>query len=137
MSRRVVIDASALLEVVLTGARALELVELLTGAEDVMAPDLFHCEVANALWKYVRAGVIGAEEAVALYERAVNLVDMVVPDEELSKEALVTAAAQGHPVYDMCYAVLARREGGTVCTLDKAFARALADMSIPVVCPGL
>lgn len=136
MSRRIVVDASAIVELVMTGPRARKLLDVLTAATEVMAPDLLFSEVANALWKYVRAGAIEAESAVSLCEKALDLVDSTVPARELAKEALVAAVSQGHPVYDMCYAVLARREGCTVCTLDKAFARVLASMSVAAICPA-
>ncbi len=136
MSRRVVVDASAIIELVLPRPRAHKLVKVLADAGEVMAPDLIFTDVANALWKYVRAGLLDADETVLLLGRAMDLIDQTVPDRDLAREALVAATTLGHPVYDMCYAVLARREGCTLCTLDRAFSKALATMSIPVVCPA-
>lgn len=136
MMRRAVLDASAAVEVVLLGNRAAPIVDVLEECSLVLAPDLFHTEVANTLWKYVRAGHRSAEEAAALLETAFGLVDRVVPDRELAEEALVAAASAKHPVYDLLYATLARRFGGTVITLDGRFQKLLAEMAIPFWCPG-
>lgn len=56
----------------------------------------------------------------------------VLPSCELAKEALVTAAQCGHPVYDCVYAVLARREGAPVLTADVGFGAMLSALQVPV-----
>jgi predicted nucleic acid-binding protein len=55
----------------------------------------------------------------------------------LAQEALVAAAAYRHSLYDMMYAVLARRQGATVITLDSRFAVTLREMRISVFCPAI
>lgn len=82
----------------------------------------------------VRAGELAVDEAVAKLDRALALVDSLVPVEELAKESLVAAADAGHPVYDLAYAVLARREGATVVTADRGFTEALRELRSPVLC---
>ena len=134
MSRRLVLDASAALHAVLPGPAAEPVLDALSGAALVLAPDLYAIEVANSLWKYVRAGDLAVDEAVAKLDRALALVDSLVPVEELAKESLVAAAESGHPVYDLAYAVLARREGATVVTADRGFTEALRGLRSPVLC---
>ena len=133
MSRRIVLDASAALHAVLPGPAAEPVLDALASAAVVLAPDLYCLEVANALWKYVGAGELEAEEAGGRLERALALVDALTPVAELAKESLVTAAEAGHPVYDCAYAVLARREGATVLTADGGFAAALGKLRTPVI----
>ncbi len=99
----------------------------------VTAPSVFSSEVANALWKYVQAGTIPIETAIGRYEEAVSLVDDFTPDTELVTEALAEAARRGHPVYDLLYAVLARRHGCAIVTLDKRLKALLQGMDISVV----
>jgi predicted nucleic acid-binding protein len=130
MSRRIVLDASAALEAVLLGPRAEAIADALEQASVVLVPGVFHSEVANALWKYVRVETLELQEAVGRFETATSLTDRTVPDADLAEEALVAAASTDHPVYDMLYAVLARRFGCTVCTLVTRLESALERMKI-------
>lgn len=135
MSRRLVLDASAAIEAVLGRPRAAWVLDLLGEAGSVVAPELYATEVANALWKHSRAGDIDDETAHEALEAALSLVDETVPLVELAHEALATAQAHGHPVYDALYAVVARRRGATVCTLDRRLTVLLAVMVVPHVTP--
>lgn len=133
MSRRVVLDASAAIHAVLPGAAAEPVLDAVGSAAVVFAPDLYCLEVGSALWKYVRARHISSDDAFERLERALALVDTLVPDAELAKESLTTASASGLTVYDAAYVVLAKREGATLLTADLALARALAELKVPVL----
>ncbi|HEX6861969.1 MAG TPA: type II toxin-antitoxin system VapC family toxin [Thermoanaerobaculia bacterium] len=135
MTARAVLDASAAVHLVMNGPHAVHLVTRLEEAAIVTTPDLFCSEAANALWKYVRAGEIDLDLALTRLEQAMGLVDGVVPQRTLAPEALVAAAKQQRSVYDMTYAVLARRSGAAVITMDRGFALALRDMEIESYCP--
>lgn len=130
MRRRAVLDASAALHVVRGLPAAVHLLDLLADTAQVLAPDLYSCEVANALWKYVTYESMPPEEAGELLHEARNLVDSKVPNDELAEEALVAATTYGHPAYDMLYAVLARRHGAPVLTMDRRLVAALEKMAI-------
>ena len=130
MSQRLVLDASAALEAVVLGAKAKEVFEALERAAVVLVPGIFHSEVANALWKYVRSGRFDLQDAVSRFESAATITDRTVADADLAGEALVAAVTHDHSVYDMLYAVLARRFGCTVCTMDKRLGAALERMDI-------
>lgn len=130
---RLVLDASAAVRVVMRAEHTPFLLDTLAGAAVVTAPSLFSSEVANALWKYIQAGTIPLETAIGRYEEAVTLVDDFTPDAELVTEALAEAARRSHPVYDLLYAVLARRHGCDVLTLDKRLIALLEGMEISVV----
>ena len=133
MSRLLVLDASAAIEAVLGRSRALEIVEHLEHADRVAVPDLYFAEIANALWKYVRNGDLPLEDAQTMLSIATSLPDHVLPARELATEALATATAFDHPVYDALYAVTARREGAAVCTIDQRLARLLEARRVPTV----
>lgn len=135
MSRRLVLDASAAIEAVLGRPQAEPVIAQLEDAEVVMAPSLICSEIANSLWKYVRSGELSSDGAISLHETALELVDVLVPDRDLATEALAEAARQGHPVYDLCYVVLARRHGAALVTLDRRLAALAERMSIPVTRP--
>jgi predicted nucleic acid-binding protein len=125
---RVVLDASAAIHLVLRTAMAPELVATLQSCSLVLAPTLFHGEVANTLRKYVRAGELTQELAITRYEEAVALVDRFEPDEHFALEALVAATRHQHPVYDMLYLTLARRFGCSLLTADKKLKALSASM---------
>ncbi len=133
MSRLLVLDTSAAIEAVLGRPLALAIVEHLEHADRVTVPDLYFAEIANALWKYVRAGDLTVDEAQEMLSIGAALPDDVLPAQELATEALATATAFDHPVYDALYAVTARREGAAVCTIDQRLARLLGSMRVPTV----
>ncbi len=136
VTRRIVLDASAALEAVLVRPRAPAVLNALEEAAIVLAPDLFFAEVANSLWKYVRGGHIDVGQVLEYYETAAALVDRTLPAADLAHEAITEAARHTHPVYDMLYAVVARRFGCAVCTVDRRLASALGQMEIPALLPA-
>lgn len=136
MTSRVVLDASAALHLVMDGKTSDAIAERLDEAQFVTAPDLFAGEVANGLWRYVEHGDITADEATDQLAAALALAGPLVPGSVVAHEALVAAATYHHPVYDMMYAVLARRQGATVITRDARLARALRAMEVQAYFPG-
>ena len=116
---RIVLDTSAAANIVMRTDIALALIEQLKQSSLVIAPTLFHSEIANTFWKYVRFGDLDKQTALQRYSEAIGLVDVFEADEHLAAEALTTAIRYTHPVYDMLYLVLARRHGCTVLTADK------------------
>ena len=127
---RLVLDASAAVRLVMRGEAADKLLDPVSAATVVAAPSLSASEVANALWKYVKAGSLEAETALERYEEAIALIDDFTPDWELATEALTEAVRYTHPVYDLLYAVLARRTGCTVLTMDERLKMLLGRMGI-------
>jgi predicted nucleic acid-binding protein len=75
MNHRIVLDASAAANIVVRTDVAEELIEKLEHCALVIAPGLFHSEIANTLWKYVRAGDIDTQTALFRYEEAISLID--------------------------------------------------------------
>ena len=82
------------------------------------------------MWKYVKAGSLEAETALERYEKAIDLIDDFTPDRELATEALTEAVRYRHPVYDLLYAVLARRNGCTLLSMDQRLKTLLVRMGI-------
>jgi len=131
MSRILVLDASAAIEAVLGRTLALKIVDQLEQADRVTVPDLYFAETANALWKYVRSGELHLDDAQNLLSTAASFADDALAARDLATEALATADAFGHPVYDALYAITARREGATVCTIDKRLLKLLKALRLP------
>ena len=116
---RIVLDASAALHVVLKIGRASEFIGELERCSAVLAPSLFRSEVANTLWKYVRAGTIDKQGAMIRLAEALDLIDSLESDETLVTEALSLAVRYDHPVYDLLYVVLAMRFGARLVSADR------------------
>ena len=135
MIARAILDASAAVHLVLSQEHAPKLAAKLEEVVVVTAPDLFCSEVANALWKYVRAGELAPDLALARLEEGMGLVDSLIPERLLAPEALVAAIRYEHSAYDMMYAVLARRSGAMVITMDRPLALRLKGMEIESFCP--
>ena len=125
---RIVLDASAAVNIILRTDRARSLIEVLESGQLVIAPTLYQIEIANTLWKYVRAGEFEKETAFSRYEEAQALIDSFERDEHLAEEALSAAIRLNHPVYDLLYVVLARRHGCKVLTVDKRLIALLTEM---------
>lgn len=75
-----------------------------------------------------------AEEAKGRIEAALELADEFIPVEENIDESLMEAIRQEHPVYDMLYATLARRNAATLFTGDKRLVALCENMGIDCVC---
>jgi predicted nucleic acid-binding protein len=132
---RAILDASAAVHLVLSQEHAPQLAAKLAEVVVITAPDLFCSEVANSLWKYVRAGKLAPDLATARLEEGLGLVDSLIPERLLAPEALVAAIKHQHSAYDMMYAVLARRSGAMVITMDRPFSLRLREMEIESFCP--
>ena len=130
---RLVLNASAAVRMVMRAEGADGLLESVAAATVVAAPSLYASEVANVLWKYIKAGTLDAETALERLEESINLIDAFTPDWELTAEALSEAARFKHPVYDLLYAVLSRRTGCAVLTMDERLRRLLGQMGVGVV----
>lgn len=115
----IVLDANAAIAEARGTADGRALSLLMFDGEKAIAPQVFHAEAANSLWKYVRGGYMTVEEARECLSDAIERVDEFCPDEDLLVEALAEGARLDHPVYDMLYFVLARRNAATLFTLDQ------------------
>jgi predicted nucleic acid-binding protein len=117
---RVVLDASAAVELAKGLGGTSQARNALLEADEVLSPDFFIAEVTNAIWKCHEFSAWNLATCEAVLEEAVGLVDTLVSCRELYRAALVHSRAAHRPVYDMFYLALARREGAQLLTLDKA-----------------
>ena len=118
----IVLDASALVEVVLALPHRDWVLARLVG-EDVAAPAHQLVEVASALARLERAGVVDADDAVRALDDAAGLPQRV----EALTPALVhrAYALRGSlRVADSFYVALAERDGAVLLTTDGRLARA-------------
>lgn len=130
---KVVLDASAGLAAVLGQESAPAVLDALDRAAVVIAPELFVAEVTSGLWTYVSAKQLASNVADEHLDAALKLVDRSVPLAALAQEVLREATAQRHSAYDLYYAVLARREGAAVLTIDGRLRKLIAAMGLTVL----
>jgi predicted nucleic acid-binding protein len=119
---RVVVDASVALKWVLDEPESDAALAL--RGEDLIAPDLWLAEAANALWRRSRIGDITADDARTRLSELLNGPVASLAMEPYLGEALRLATETGHPVYDCMYLAVALRHDTHVVTADKRFASA-------------
>ena len=90
--------------------------------ERVVAPTVFVPELGNAHWQTAKAGLLDPVMIEERINEGMDLVDEFVEVKGLIVEATQEALRYNHPVYDMLYLVLTRRNGATLFTLDKKLA---------------
>ena len=120
---RLILDASAAVEVALDRGKAREFAKLLGAADEVLAPELLVPEVVNTVWKYhqfEKLSLIACDRAIEL---ALGLADVLVSCKELHREAFLLARTTQRPAYDAFYLALAQREDAAWLTMDAALKR--------------
>ena len=113
-----VLDVSAAIEILLQKEKKELFNATYEKASWVIAPDLYIAEISNVLWKYYKSGLISHIECIQYVEDGIELIDDYFPSKELWKEALGEGIKNIHSIYDMYYAVLARRNDATLITND-------------------
>ncbi len=129
----IVIDCSAAMGMVRKTPEGNALSDLALDGETAIAPDVFYAELGNALWECVRSGDLGRSQIREAMEAAIGLVDRIYSSKDILAEAILEAARLDHPVYDMLYFVLARREGATLFTLDRKLQNLCLDNGVNCV----
>jgi predicted nucleic acid-binding protein len=124
-----VIDASAIVELLLVGERA-DAVERAVRGVHLAAPDSINPEVLNTVRGLERSGQIDGE-------RAAEMVDdfLTVPITRMATLDLTPAVweLRGNlTAYDACYVALARALGAELITGDRRLARA-PKLGIPLI----
>ena len=115
----VVLDASAGLEVALNRENSDTIGNTLEKAAKVITSELYKAETANALWKYSVTGLLTKEEALKRLRYCDDLIDEYIHISENNDESLVEGIRTKHPVYDLLYLTIARRNGAMLLTQDK------------------
>ena len=128
----VVLDVSAAVEILLQKEKKALFISLYEKASWVIAPDLYIAELSNVLWKYQKAGIISHIECNQYVEDGIELIDDFFPSKELWKEALGEGIKNTHSIYDMYYAVLARRNDATLITNDNKLSQICNKLNIEV-----
>ena len=129
---KVVLDASAAIEVAFMRRLGASLAVTLRDADEVLAPELFVAEVVNTIWKYHRLEVLSLDVCDHALDNALGLVDVMVPCRELASEAFLLARISRRPAYDMFYLALARSRDALLLTTDAALKKEAARQGLRV-----
>ena len=123
-----VLDASVALKWVLVEPLSDEALAIrdafLGGHLNLIAPDVFLPEVANALARSHRRGII--PEPISPYGELLAMGLRLFPTPPLVERALEIATSHRIGVYDCIYVALAEREGCDLITADDRLVRNLA-----------
>ena len=89
---------------------------------DLRAPSVLKVETANALLKYVRAGLIASEQFYRSFDIVDDAVAEFVDDSCLLMSAAEIAVSQSHGIYDCLYLALAAARREPLVTADRRLA---------------
>lgn len=98
-------------------------------ADELLAPDFWLVEAANALWRCSRTGEITTEEASERLAELVNAPVAAIPVEPHLSAALRLAIEIALPVYDCVYLALAIAYDTHVVTADRRFVAAASSLT--------
>ena len=121
MTRPLVVDASALIAVLLDPSDAAGQVGALLASRPLHAPAILPFEVANVLRRHRAAGIVDPSEAAAAHRLMVRLPVEYWPYEVLADR--VWALTGALTAYDAAYVALAELLGATLVTADRRLAR--------------
>jgi predicted nucleic acid-binding protein len=116
---RVVLDASAAVEIALKKEKSLNFQNQIKKASIVIAPDAFVSEVTSVFWKYKKFQQFTDQVCLRGIEFCLNLVDVFIDSKELWREAYLEGVKNSTSTYDMFYLVAARRNSAKLLTCDK------------------
>jgi len=129
---KVVLDASAAIEVALARRLATPLAATLREADAVVAPELFVAEVVNTIWKYHHFEGLSLDACDRALDTGLGLVDELVSCRELASETFLLARISRRPAYDMFYLALARSRDALLLTTDAALKKEAARQGVRV-----
>ncbi|HPD79773.1 MAG TPA: type II toxin-antitoxin system VapC family toxin [Spirochaetia bacterium] len=129
----VVLDASAGIEIGLGRDDLQKYEDLLEQASRVITSDLYKAEVANVLWKYVRAKLLTKDVALQRLQYCLNLIDEYIDITENNQESFIESIRIDYSVYDVLYLTIARRNGAILITQDKMLKDIAKELGIETI----
>jgi predicted nucleic acid-binding protein len=96
----------------------------------LFAPNFVRVEVASALLRYHKAGILEVSQMNINLEKLDGLISAYYDDNSLIPTATEISAANNHPVYDCLYLALALQQNDILITADKRLASLATKLSI-------
>lgn len=131
-----IVDASVVAALFLRdpGAEAAE--RLIFAADAALAsPDLLELEVASALTRRARRGLLTDADALAAVTRVSRLPIRLTPHGGLLGAAVALSLAHRHAIHDCLYLALAQAEGAGLATFDRRLATLARQLGIALWTP--
>ncbi|MDR2479122.1 MAG: type II toxin-antitoxin system VapC family toxin [Treponema sp.] len=125
-----IIDVSGIAQILFHQEKAEKFSNIITEADYIITPDLFVPELANVLWKCHFMGKYDRDECRRLIGDSLNYIDSFIDSRTIWQEAFDEGTKYRHPVYDMLYAITARRNSGTLLTNDGDLAKICKKLQI-------
>lgn len=122
----IVVDANVAIKWVIDQPLRDRAREIVARGIAVAAPSMFVAETTTAFWKYVRAGVINAQQARQGLALVLGQISMFEQDASLAGQALEIGAQLDYAPYDCVYLVLAMQRGVPFVTVDQRFINRLS-----------
>lgn len=113
----IVIDASVAIKWVLEEPGTEAAIAVL--GDELIAPELWLTEAANALWRHVRLGEASATQALARIDELANAPVASFSTVPYARRALQIGLEIDHPIYDCLYLALAEDQNTYVLTDDR------------------
>lgn len=129
----IVCDASAALEIALGRSDAEEYKTILKSADLVLVPDIYPSEIANTFWKYATIANQEVDKCERALDYCLSLFDDMIETRNLCREALSESIRLKHPVYDIFYLVIARRNNAHLISRDKKLLRMAKTLGIETI----
>lgn len=124
--KKAVVDASVAVKLFVPEIHSAAAARALDPEIVLYAPDLIAPEFGNMLWKKVRRGEIGRDEAADILRAFANLPVEIRPSSLLLPWAFEVAVELDRTVYDSLYLALAVAEECALVTADAKFHAAIA-----------
>jgi predicted nucleic acid-binding protein len=99
--------------------------DYMTGAVEIVVPDLFWLEIGNVVWKATHRGMLTHALAQRALEVIINRDFPTLPSRTVLPDALTIAVDFGRSVYDSTYVALAVATGSQLLTADERLVNAL------------
>lgn len=128
----VVLDVSAAIEVILQKDKKDLFNTVYKKGTWIIAPNLFIAEITNVLWKYYKAKILSHDDCIQFVQDGIDMIDDFINTRELWKESLAEGIKNNHSIYDMYYAVLARRNDAVLITNDGKLSEICKKLNIDV-----
>ena len=125
-----ILDVSGAMQILLNKEKKSRFTDVFEEASPVLAPDLYVSELTNTLWKYCIKGIYTPDECLQFIKDGLGFIDEFIDAKDLWQEAFGEGVKNKHPVYDMYYAVAARRNDATLITNDGDLAKICKKLSI-------
>ena len=122
----VIVDTSVLYDALVPGPGTVQARALFGAASDICAPDIILVEIAGALTKGVRRGVIELSFARKTLQVAPSLLQAIDPVGALLGRGFELSLELAHPLGDCLFLALAETKSAQLVTADRRFARKVA-----------